>query len=369
MLTILRILLKIFVREFYAINAGYFLFFFILFFGVVSPGNLIFYHEALIMGMLDSVAFLTGVLLLWFSYNLKCIFFCAKVLNKPGSLFLANLYALPATAQLAVFLIVQLLLYLPVLIYSFFVIAICFRENHVSTGVSIIIFQLLNIVLATIACYHNQAGTRQSMVARIKMPALFNKRSFLLYLINYTAIHRKISFVTIKIFSLFLLFIIFTLNKNDFEHINFVVLFLILIAAHAVLPFYYISFIEKKCSWYRNLPLSLFRILSAYFISYCIVLVPELVYLLINAIDYMHVAQIILLYAIAVANLLLYTAILYTADMRMKKYLQIVFIIFFVSIFLLNLQYYLVMAAAELLLAAFIMTRVYHLYESKEAVS
>jgi hypothetical protein len=135
--------------------------------------------------------------------------------------------------------------------------------------------------------------------------------------------------------------------------------------AHAVLPFYYISFMERDLSFYRNLPVPLVKTGLIYIITYCIVLIPELLFLLVNAHDHVSLTDIFLLYGVAVVNLLLFTALLYMEEMRMKKYFRIVFAVFFVSIFALHFKNYILLISIELLIATLIFVNSYHLYESK----
>src|SRR5687768_12754133 len=130
MISALRILIKTQVREFYTINAGYFLFFFFLFFGVVEPGSMIFYHKSIMLGMFNAPAFLGLVMVVWLLYNLKCIFFCSKQFTRPGNNYLINLQAFSPGRQLGLFSVIQTLLYLPVLIYSCFVVALAIIYDH-----------------------------------------------------------------------------------------------------------------------------------------------------------------------------------------------------------------------------------------------
>jgi hypothetical protein len=370
MVSIMRLFFRIFIRAFYIINAGYFLFFFILFFGLVSPTDLGFYHLSLILGMFNEPLFMGGVMLLWLFYNGKCILFVNNTINKPENNDLTNLQVFPFRQQFVLFGINQLLLYLPVLIYSGFVIALAFKYQHVGIAFILIAFQIINCVMGAVAGYLNMNSTWKKN--DIGFTYLFNritaisKISYPFYLLTYTAFHRKITFFSIKLFSLFVLYIIFVLNKNDFSFINFIVVFLMLIMAHAMLPFYYINFIERTLSFYRNLPLSLLKISLIYFITYSIILIPELLFLLINGLQYVSLTDIVLLYFVALVNLLLFTAILYTEEIRMKKYLKIIFLVFFVSIFALNLKNYILLIFAELLIATITFISSYHLYESKQ---
>src|SRR5687767_10732015 len=126
---IMRIFFKLLIKEFYAINAGYFLFFFILFFGVVSPTDLVFFHVSIILGMFNSPVLMAAVMLLWLLYISKCVFFGNKTIHKPENNFLTNLQAFSFKKQFALFFINLFLLYLPVVIYSCFVVALAGKHQ------------------------------------------------------------------------------------------------------------------------------------------------------------------------------------------------------------------------------------------------
>lgn len=364
-----RILFKLLIKEFYAINAGYFLFFFILFFGVVSPSDLVFFHVSIMLGMFNSPVLMAVVMLLWLLYISKCVFFGIKTFGKPENHFLTNLQSFSFNKQLVLFFINLFLLYLPVVIYSCFVVAMAFKQQHAGLAFVLISYHLLICIAGALAWYHNLNNSlTKNNNGFASLPRRLNaigKISWPFYLLTYTAFHRKITFFSIKLFSLFVLYILFVLNKDDFNFINFIIIFLIVIMAHAVMPFYYISFMERNLSFIRNLPVSLLKTGLIYFISYCIILIPELLFLLVNAHGHISLTDIFLLYDIAVVNLLLFTAILYMEEMRMKKYFKIVFGIFFVSTFLLHFKNYTFLIGAEFLIAIIIFINGYHLYERK----
>src|SRR5687768_5533216 len=103
MVSIMRLFLRVLVREFYVINAGYFLFFFILFFGEINPADLVFFHTSLILSMFNEPLFMGAVMLVWLFYNFKCIFFGSKTLNKPENSFLVNLQSFSFRKQSVIF--------------------------------------------------------------------------------------------------------------------------------------------------------------------------------------------------------------------------------------------------------------------------
>jgi hypothetical protein len=74
---------KTLVRSFYIQYAGFFLFLFIVFFGIVAPSQQPAYHYALIRGMLAAPVFLWLVAGCWLLYAIKIVQFVRRVLESP----------------------------------------------------------------------------------------------------------------------------------------------------------------------------------------------------------------------------------------------------------------------------------------------
>src|SRR5581483_208629 len=96
------ILWKALIRQYYRQNAGFFLFFFLLFFGIVAPSQQLAYHYAIILGMLQAPALLALVLFCWLLYAIKCIRWIGGVMQSPGHTFL---HILPLIGRMSAFLL------------------------------------------------------------------------------------------------------------------------------------------------------------------------------------------------------------------------------------------------------------------------
>ena len=91
----MAVLNKTFVQIFYRQHAGWFLFIFLFFFGLVAPSMQLAYHYALIQGMLATPVFMALVWLAWLGYTLKVYWFVSAVLTAPECFFLQRLRTLP----------------------------------------------------------------------------------------------------------------------------------------------------------------------------------------------------------------------------------------------------------------------------------
>ena len=66
----MALLNKTFIQTFYRQHAGWFLFIFLFFFGLVAPSMQLAYPYALIRGMLETPVLMTLVWVAWFLYTL-----------------------------------------------------------------------------------------------------------------------------------------------------------------------------------------------------------------------------------------------------------------------------------------------------------
>src|SRR3981081_257199 len=86
---------KILIKSFYREQAGFFLFVFLIFFGIVQPSTQLYFHYALIRGILAAPAFMGVVALAWLLYGLRVRRFIIGTLEAPDALFLYKSNALP----------------------------------------------------------------------------------------------------------------------------------------------------------------------------------------------------------------------------------------------------------------------------------
>ncbi|MEO7768576.1 MAG: hypothetical protein ABIS01_14195, partial [Ferruginibacter sp.] len=113
MKTIATLLMKVLVKQFYIINAGFFLFLFFFFFGMVNGGQLISYHQSLIRGMIGSPVFMAVVWCAWLLYNIKCILFCHNIIKADDSHYIYALKSLSTSTQILLYFLVATLQYMP----------------------------------------------------------------------------------------------------------------------------------------------------------------------------------------------------------------------------------------------------------------
>jgi hypothetical protein len=369
MKTIAAFLLNVLVKQFYVINAGFFLFVFFVFFGMVYGGQLIAYHQSLITGMISSPVFMGFVWVAWLLYNLKCILFCTGIIREADSSYIYTLKAVPASMQMPVYLLVATLQYMPVLAYSFFVVYMAANRSMPVTAMLVVTYQLLMVVFAARMLF---ISINKSNIASIPQKIMAITRSwqglklgyhgFLLGNIFYA---KKMAFMIVKIFSLLLLSVSFVRNGDHFDEDLFSIFFQLIFVSHAILVFYCVDFSETQLQFSRNLPVALHKVAARYLFSYSILLLPEAAFMLINNHSNLPFTEIILLYGTAVSTLFLYTAILYESRLDMESYMLFVFIVFLMIFFLQKTGLHLLALLAILITAIAVFRANYYSFEKE----
>jgi hypothetical protein len=365
--SILKLFFKIFIIPFYILNAGFFLLSFIVIFGIIHPPQLIYIHVSLVQGIINSDIVTWIVLLIWMIYNLKCVLFCLRIIKREEDTIFFNLQALTAFKQWMLLFVSHCTLYLPVIIYSCFVVYMAYQKGYLYYCAGLVLFQLVMCMSAVYIYYFSINFTwRYQSFNTLFLPAfnLFRgKLRIPLYLLYYTFHYRKIIFFVTKIASIFLLNIILGTEKEYFTMRDFIFVFMIIVVIHALLIYYYVELIEKMMSFSRNMPVPRMHRFLLFLITYLLVLIPELLFILINGYGMITFYTTIAFYSIAVAQLLLYTSILYVKSMRMKPYLQIVFCVYLVSSMWMLSGNYDVIGLVNLILAVIFFYRNYYHYE------
>ncbi|MEO5892887.1 MAG: hypothetical protein ABIQ31_21735 [Ferruginibacter sp.] len=367
MKTISSVLLKVFVKQFYIINAGFLLFLFFVFFGMVHGGLLIPYHRSLISGMLVSPIFMAVVWVAWLFYNIKCMLFCAATIKAADSGYLFTLRALSPLKQRRLYFLVCTLQYLPVLIYSCFIIYMAINRSMFFTAILVTAYQLLLIALAAAAIFISiNKGSFTPLVEKIasKLNVLAKlKHRYFSFLWANILHNRKMPLVLVKIFSILLLSVSFVRNGDKFDEDLFSIFFQLIFVSHAMLVFYSVDFAEAKMQFSRNLPLDQYKIIRMYLFTYGILLLPETAFILINNHGNLPVLDIPVLYGTAVSILFLYTALLYACKLDMENYMLFVFVIFIMDFFLQKTGWHFLTMLAILITGIAVFKSSYYLFE------
>jgi hypothetical protein len=338
MKTIWHMVMRLFVQRFYAQNSGFFLFLFVVLFGIVqtlTDSLIIAYHYQLIMGMLGNNLIFYLVLLLWLLYQLKCLQFVSTTLAAPENSFFQVINNLERTKVFWLLCMIQGILYLPVLIYSLAVIGISLVHHMYVKASIIIVFHISTCVI--LAKWYQQRITHLKEPVKnlllYRMPSI--PRPYFYLLLSYLITNLKFLFSGIKIFTcLLLMAFLKSLEQNDYDFRFMMLIYTMALIGNGVLIHKIRIFEETRLSFYRQLPITRFRRWSQYIVFYFILILPEfitLLHLMPLPLHYIDGARI-LLYTLSF--LLLEHAILSAWWMDFPFFLKIATAIFFFHTFL-----------------------------------
>ena len=364
MLFFLRLLSHIFVKEFYKINAGFFLFFFLLFFGIVNPGSVLSYHKTIIDGILTAPALLLAAIFIWMLYQIKCLNAFSLLLGQQANAFLINLQCLPGSLRWLLLGIIHFINFLPVGIYIITVIIIGFISNKHTHAYYIIITMIIFLLSGSYLSNRQIMKWGKEKQLLISIPAVLNiPKSYPFLLIHYTFYERKLTLLAIKIFSIGLLLIVASLGEGTFYLENFMLFFMIIILAHAIMVYKCVQEIEIKMTFFRNLPMPIIERISVYLLVYLIIMSPETIFLLVNFSKDISWWTLIMFYFTGISQLLLFTAVLYLPRINMNRYLQIIFGIFIISEIFLRLPSLYIFFITQTFISILIFSTFYYKYE------
>jgi len=360
---VLNILFKVWVQPFYQRNAGFFLFLFVVLFGVVQ--NPLVYHYKLMQGIVTSYTTLLFALIVWLLYACKCGAIVLKSITTEKTL----LYQLQAVDSKQLFLlltIIQAMLFLPATIYMLFTISVGVYMQQYPAAVIVCLLLLLMHVLSAALYYYAlfSSGIQLQLFKKPVFTYPFSK-GFFSFLLWYNLYKSKLKTVAVKFFSFVLLFIPLVWNSGHIELSDFVLFFQMSIAAHAVIVYDNVQFLEKDFRVLRNIPLPLQKVFILFVITYIILLLPEAFFLW----YYGNAAHLgvsifsLLLYYIA--QLLLFTALAYEKHQKIESYLLYIGLITAISLLLTPLKSFGLIGCALIVVAFTLFAGNYYVYEQE----
>lgn len=337
MLNISVLLFKVLVVPFYKLNSGFFLFVFLLLFGIMNAREVMLYHTGLMQTIVASGVGMGIAMTVWFLYNYKCIRFVIASLDKPENNFLSNMQGLSVGKQIGLFLFCQFLLFLPVLLYAGITIKIGFSNGYTSAALTILSFLLLLCVGSAVLYFRKlNSYHKQGLTLNLQLPfATKYTKPPVLYIAFHLLQERKLALLGVKFFSSFIFYLVFVLHRHNFSLGYFRLLFLIATIVHSMLVFYSFRFVETQMAFSRNLPITRVKRLLTYIYTYLFLLLPEFCWLLLYSDGLMTWADMLTTLTTGLSQLLLLTAILYLPRTDLQRFALYGCLVYIVSAILL----------------------------------
>lgn len=367
MITTITILQKVLVNYFYKVNAGFFLFGFFVLFGLpISP---VAFHLSLISGIIQSQVFVAVVMLIWLLYNLKCLDYILKQLRDPRQSFLFCFNNLPAKKAWSYMFYVQVLIYMPVLMYAIAIIWFAMKKQQYLFTAEIIIFNAI-VVAASAFIYFIAIQKKQLFRQITALPGIrinLSKPFFsipLYFLWN----ERKQMVLVTKFFSLMLLYGFIKLYEPDHYDIRPLQLCLLLIAAsHSGIIFQVRTFEEEYLAFSRNLPLKTPVRFIRMTAMYARLLLPEFILLFKGYPAHFSLADYPQLLLLVTALLSLFHVTLLLEDTETEQMMRVVFGILAACFFIILYNPGIMLPCVMLVLSFALFNAYYYNFEKKHS--
>jgi hypothetical protein len=272
------VLWKTLIRQYYRQNAGFFLFFFLIFFGIVEPSQQVTYHYAIVLGIIHTPAMLALVLFCWLLYAIKCVRWISGLQQSPDHDFLLVLPVLGRIRTFRLLLEIQIVLFLPVILYAMAVIAIAAMRG--TWGVAVVVAAVILstcLVSTTLYSYMLFYPGRLTPVT-ILVRKIKKKTSYWQILFRGLMAQHKALLASIKLFSCGILYLLLKIQTPDEYDIRMPFLvFSVALLGHGAIIYGTRKMEEENLLFYRSMPLSLFERLQQYMILYLLVMIPEII--------------------------------------------------------------------------------------------
>jgi hypothetical protein len=268
---------KTLVKSFYLQHAGFFLFLFLVFFGIVAPSQQLGYHYALIRGMLEAPVFLVLVAFAWLLYAGKTVQFVFRVLDSPEGLFLCRLRCLAPGRCFGVLLRVQHLLFLPVSGYALAIVGVALYRGAWVVAVLVVLYLGLISGVAAIL-YYKRLG--HPGVIRWRGRVKWRHVSYWGVLLRFLLDDNRWLLAGIKVFSCGLLYLLLRLQTpEDYDLRTVYFTYSMALFGHGILMFRCRKLETSRMMWYRALPVALGQRLGQYGLFWLLLLAPEMLIL------------------------------------------------------------------------------------------
>jgi hypothetical protein len=294
--------------------------------GRANEVGLLEYHFTLIRAMLTDYKFLTFVLIAWLLYALKCEQFIADKLREKNYAFISILNTKSASFVFGRMLQLQVMFYLPVILYA----AICIWIGIVHQWfVNTLIIGLFILIVCLIAAWRYDRLIRKNgnirSVPLLKISFPFSKAVYMRFVLQYIGTRRKMLFLAIKIFScLFVIGMLLNHAKEDSDLRMFLLFYSFGLMGHGILIYKIRHMEEFSLGFYRGMPVSLSSRMIQYAVLYLILLIPEIIITIQMTPAHLNYANALLLIFFGWGFLILLNSLLFIRLFEPFAYLKIV---------------------------------------------
>jgi hypothetical protein len=320
----IRVLNKVLVKEYYRLNAGFFLVIITLAFGFMSGAE----HRALAEFFISSPLLLSLPIGMWSIYFVKIITFNRSQVNLPQNqfLYIFNLWTYPRQA-LPFFLTVANQ-FMPAMLYGFFLMVMALK-NNIYIPIIIIPLALLLFLLTGTAVLLRQlnhvASEATASILKKYLDYRFTKPLTQFYLEYVTRTDPALIFGT-KIFSGLLIFAVTQLYSGESYDVRLLAMGCALSFSASFMIIRQIHYFENKVFvMLRNLPIPVTRRITTFVFVLLIFCVPEITIVIKYFPDALHWRDALSVLFFGLSTGLLFYGLHFTGVIQQKHFERPVF--------------------------------------------
>lgn len=364
------VLIKIFVKGFYRVHSGIFLFFFVTvlmyFFFIevlnqthLPPDQIVLYNLMLVLTLISSPVMVALVFIVWLGFTVRSWNYITGQMIMPSNQFLFySSTSFSKVNQFKSWFIAQLTISLPIIAYGlfFFVIGIIF-DYYIIPVVILSYVLLLSAVSALIYVRHaNKPINLNSKSILSRIVGNWSKPFFSLFL--YHVFDKlKVTLIVTKLLSYGIIIGSFYLlaDVNDNLRVAGIVI-LGIVTAHAILIYQSYRFEESYLSFSRNFPYSRAKIYSNWTVTFLLLTLPENIWIL-------STFDPEISFALVIFNLgtgMLFRNLLYIVTLDMRKFIYWVFFIFNLFFMIILLKLFWLLVPLNIIISIIIFDRTYY---------
>lgn len=327
-----KVLVRTLVKPFYQANAGFFLVTVGLLFGFLKTPQ----HIDIATALAYSPLYYSIPFALFTLYAIKTLQFCYTAQRLKTNQFLNGLVMLRPGARVPLIIYLQTLLMVPVLAYSGLLLTMAL-QHQLWMSAAIVAGGNLLLILTAAHFLHKRLITPvdSSLISGFRQWTSKLPRPLSMLFIHQLFTRHAVLLLATKAISITVIVgavLIFEMDGTDYRLLTLGML--LSGGVNAAFSFQYHKFEQKDLSMFKNLPISTSSWFGQFTISYLLLLIPETVVFLGNALTKAPLSLLIGSILLPVALLSLYQSVLYRKSISMENFIKYPFfataILFFV---------------------------------------
>ena len=277
MTSILKVVIRCLVVEFYKQNAAFFGLIFLIFFGFIKS------NEHIVIGsfLVANPSALAYLYVLWLAYGVKVMLFVLPAINKTENQFLASFYLLPHNIKNTTVILISLLLLIPIGAYLLFLLVLAFSNVFYGSILSLLLsFSIITIVLSALILHQINMLPHETSFFQLRFLNKTRRPTYLFFIEHLVRNDFILLFLT-KVYTCLVIIGTTSLYSTDQFDLRLLTTGVLLaFVGNVAILHKYVWFQYHKMTFSANLPLSFLKIITHLIFIFSLLLIPEFLVLL-----------------------------------------------------------------------------------------